>query len=282
MFPNLAHDTLGIKTDLAGAVELAARSGWPGCELPIIQATRLSAERSADDVAAIFARAGVRLGGWGLPINWREPYDQAALAALREQAAVAEQLGCTRARTWVMPGSNDRPFRDNWAYHVAQLRPVAQVLAEHGCRLALEFVGPRTLRASHRYGFVYSLDAMLSLAEAVGPNAGLLLDCYHWYTSAGAPADIRGLRADDVVYVHVNDAPADTPLDEQLDQVRCLPGATGVIDIAGFLQALREIGYEGPVTPEPFDQSLAALTPDEASAKARDSMRAIWRAAGLE
>ena len=34
---------------------------------------------------------------------------------------------------------------------------------------------------------------------------------------------------------------------------------TGVIDIAGFLQALQEIGYDGPVTPEPFKKELADL-----------------------
>jgi sugar phosphate isomerase/epimerase len=276
MFPNLAPGTIGIRTDLAGAVDLAARHGWPGCDLPVAEAARLARERSADEVAAIFASAGVRPGGWGLPLNWREPYDQAALGELAAQAAIAARLGCTRAYTWLMPASNERPFRENFAYHVGQLRPVAEVLAAHGCRLGLEFVGPRTLRAGYRYGFIYSLEGMLGLAAVVGPNVGLLLDAYHWYTSAGAPADIRGLRAEDIVYVHVNDAPAGVAVEEQLDQVRRLPGATGVINIAGFLGALAEIGYDGPVTPEPFDKSLATLPAGQACALARDAMRTIW------
>jgi len=282
MYPNLTPGAIGIKTDLAGAVALAQTYTWPGCDLPVVEAARRAAERSADTVAAIFADADVRPGGWGLPINWREPYDQAALAALDAQAAIAAKLGCTRAYTWLMPASNDRPFRENFAFHVGQLRPVAEVLAAHGCRLGLEFVGPRTMRANYRYGFIYSPEAMLSLAEAIGPNVGLLLDCYHWYTAVGTASGIRGLRADDIVYVHVNDAPADTPVDKQLDQVRRLPGATGVIDIAGFLQALREIGYDGPVTPEPFEQSLATLPADEVCRIARDSMRNIWQIAGFE
>jgi len=246
------------------------------------EAARLAAERSAEAVAALFERTGLRLGGWGLPFNWREPYDKAALDPLDAQAAVAARLGCTRAYTTIIPGSNERPFRENFAFHVAQLRPVAKVLAAHGCRLGLEFVGPRTKRADYRYGFIYSPEATLGLAEAIGPNVGLLLDCYHWYTAMGAPCGIRGLRADDIVYVHVNDAPADTPVEAQLDLVRRLPGATGVIDIAGFLQALREIGYDGPVTPEPFEQSLAALPADEACRIAREAMRNIWQIAGLE
>jgi sugar phosphate isomerase/epimerase len=282
MFPNLSPGAIGIRADLAGTVELAARHGWAGCDLPVGEAARLAAERSAEEVAAIFAQAGVRPGGWGLPINWREPYDQAALATLGEQAAIAAKLGSTRAYTWLMPASNDRPFRENFAFHVDRLRPVAQVLAEHGCRLGLEFIGPRTLRDSHRYGFIYSPEGMLCLAEAIGPNVGLLLDCWHWYTAVGAPSDIRALRAEDIVYVHVNDAPEGVTVEQQLDQVRRLPGATGVIDIAGFLQALREIGYDGPVTPEPFDKQLAALPADESCRAARESMHKIWQVAGLE
>ena len=282
MFPNLTPGAIGIKTDLAGTIALAQTHNWPGCDLPVVEAARLAGERSVDTVAAIFAEADVRPGGWGLPINWREPYDQAALAALDAQAAVAAKLGCTRAYTWLMPASNDRPYRENFAFHVGQLRPVAEVLAAHGCRLGLEFVGQRTMRIDYRYGFICSLDAMLGLAEAIGPNVGLLLDAYHWYSAVGAPCDIRGLRADDIVYVHVNDAPGDTLVEAQLDQVRRLPGTTGVIDIAGFLQALREIGYAGPVTPEPLGESLATLPADQACQIARDSMRQIWQIAGLE
>lgn len=275
MYANLSPGAIGIRTDLTGTLDLAARHGWAGADLPAAAAAQLAAEQSPEHVAALVAASGLRLGGWGLPLNWRVTYDRAALSELDAQAALAARLGCTRVYTWIMPGSNDRPFRENFAYHVAQLRPVAEVLAAHGCRLGLEFIGPRTLRAPLRYGFIYSAEAMLWLAEAVGPNVGLLLDCYHWYTGAGAACDISALRADDIVYVHVNDAPADTALEAQLDQVRCLPAASGVIDIEGFLGALRAIGYAGPVTPEPFDRALAELPADQACARARAAMQAI-------
>ena len=156
------------------------------------------------------------------------------------------------------------------------------MLAEHGCRLGLEFIGPRTMRENLRYGFIYSPEGMLCLAEAIGANVGLLMDAYHWYTAGGNLADIRTLRAEDVVYVHVNDAPAGVAIEAQLDQVRRLPGATGVIDIAGFLRALESIGYDGPVTPEPFRKELAALPSDEARLKAVGAaMDRIFATAGI-
>lgn len=282
MFRNLNLGALGHRAALEDLLALAARGGWQGIDLPIADVERIAAERSPDAVADLLAGSGLRLGGWGLPLDWRRAYDHAALDQLGEQAALAQRLGCARVYTWVMPASDERPFRENFAHHVAQLGPIAHALADQGCRLGLEFIGPRTMRADHRYGFIYSLEGMLALAHAIGADVGLLVDSYHWYASLGAPCDIRALRAEDVVYVHINDAPAGVAVEAQLDQERRLPGATDVIDLPGFLGALHEIGYDGPVTPEPFDRSLADLSPDEASHTAHAHLLRVWRAAGLD
>jgi sugar phosphate isomerase/epimerase len=282
MFRNLSPGAISIRTDLAGAIDLARRHGWQGLDLPVGEALRLATERTPDDVAALFEQAGLRLGGWGLPIDWRADYDRAALATLDQQAALARRLGCTRVYTWLLPASDELPFRENFERHIARLRPIAEVLAAHGCRLGLEFIGPRTMREGRRYGFVYTPEGMLCLAQAIGPNVGLLVDSYHWYTALGTLADLRALRAEDVVYVHVNDAPEGVAVESQLDQVRRLPATTGVIDLAGFMAALREIGYDGPVTPEPFEQRLRELAPDDACRVAHDSMLELWRRAGLD
>jgi sugar phosphate isomerase/epimerase len=281
MFRNLSPGAISIRTDLAGAIDLARRHGWQGLDLPVVEAVQLAAERTPGDVAALFEQAGLRLGGWGLPLDWRTDYDRALLATLEQQAALAQQLGCTRVYTWVPPASDELPFRENFDRHVARLRPIAEVLAAHGCRLGLEFCGPRTLRESRRYGFIYSLEGMLCLAQALGPNVGLLVDSYHLYTALGTLADVRALRAEDVVYVHVNDAPEGVAVEAQLDLVRRLPATSSVIDLAGFMGALSEVGYDGPVTPEPFEQRLKEMTPEEASRTAHDSMLELWRRAGL-
>ena len=112
-------------------------------------------------------------------------------------------------------------------------------LAHEGVHLGLEFIGPKTLRDSQKYPFVHTMAQMLGMAQQIGPNVGLLLDCWHWHTSHGTVDELHNLTAEQVVYVHVNDAPAGVPTDEQVDSVRALPGETGVIDIVGFLQALQ-------------------------------------------
>jgi predicted xylose isomerase-like sugar epimerase len=84
-----------------------------------------------------------------------------------------------------------------------------------------------------------------------------------------------------VVQVHVNDAPSGIAVDQQQDSVRELPGATGVIDIGGFLKSLAAMGYDGPVTPEPFCAALRELPREVLAAKVGASMQRIWQIAGL-
>ena len=117
------------------------------------------------------------------------------------------------------------------------------------------------MREGHRYVFVHTLEEMLELGALIGANVGLLLDSWHWYTSLGTVEEVLALEPRQVVYVHINDAPAGVPVERQQDLLRCLPGATGVEDLPGFLGALRTIGYDGPVVPEPFVPALAEMPP---------------------
>lgn len=276
MFQNLSPGAIGIQLPFAEAIRLAADTGWAGMDVSISEAVALEASQGSGSVAALYQQAGLRPGGWGLPLDWRKAYPLDAITELDTQAKLAGSLGCTRCYTWLLPASDERPFRENFDFHVQQLRPVARVLEEHGCSLGLEFIGPRSMRQNKRYGFIYTMEGMLSLAAAIGPNVGLLVDAWHWYTGLGTLSDLRSLRRDDVVYVHINDAPTGIAVEAQLDQVRCLPGATGVIDLGGFLGALRELGYDGPVTPEPFDKQLATLPPVEASSRTREHLERVW------
>jgi sugar phosphate isomerase/epimerase len=184
--------------------------------------------------------------------------------------------------TWILPFSDELPLEENRRFHIERFTPVAQILADNGCSLGLEFIGPKTLRQGHKHEFIYTMQGMLDMGAEIGPNVGLLLDCWHWYTSGSTVDDLRKLKPEQVVYVHVNDAPSDIAVDEQVDSVRCLPAETGVIDIAAFLQALQSIGYDGPVTPEPFKKELKELPDDEARLKTVGaSMDKIFQQAGL-
>lgn len=219
----------------------------------------------------------MRAGGFSFPLDVAgdEQTYQEGLRALPAIAARAAAVGATRCTRAVRPWSDDRDWNENWRFTVQRLRPVAAILAEHGCRLGLEYVGPATSRRGHRYQFVHTMEAALSLGREIGSGTGLLLDSWHWYTAQETPEDIARLTNDDVVSVHVNDAPAGLRVDEQIDLERLLPGASGVIDIGAFLGALRALNYDGPVIVEPFDKSLEKLDAPERLRLTADALEKV-------
>jgi sugar phosphate isomerase/epimerase len=275
---------LGIQANLPETIALARDHGFEGVEVDIAEVADLVDAHGPEYVRDLFTSTGIRQGQWGLLLDFRrdEATWRQGLGELPRLAGAAQAVGIERTATWIMPCSDELDFKANFEQHLTRLRPIAEILNDHGCRLGLEFVGPRTLRMSKRYQFIHTLDGMLELIQAIGAgNVGLLLDCYHVYTSHGSLDEVRRLTNSDIVVVHVNDAPAGMPVDEQLDLVRTLPGETGVIDIAGFLQALQTIGYDGPVTPEPFSERLHSLSPANAAREAGEAMRRVWELAGL-
>ena len=284
MFTSLDTNAIGFAVPFEEALQLAQVSGFEGLDLPLKQLLPHVQQTSVQEIKNHLQEAKLRPGGWGLPVDFRgdETSYQAGLAELPAYARLAQALGASRCSTWILPFSDERDFATNMKFHAQRLRPIAQILAEHGQRFGLEFVGPKTMRDGHRYEFISTIAGGLELGQHIGTgNTGLLLDSYHWYTSHGSVEEIQKLTNEQVVYVHVNDAPASRDVDEQLDGERLLPGASGVINIAGFLQALDHIGYDGPVVVEPFNAEHRALPPAERVRATHASLAKIWQQAGL-
>ena len=284
MYPSLMADMIGVDLLPDGEVELASRHGFVGIDLRLTRRLgwleQYGVERFANHMAAHKIRAGY---GSMLtrtlsanPEEWSHAMEQ-----LPRVAAVARGLGFTRAGVVVMPFDDGLDPAANRKRHLLRLREAAPILADHGVRLGLEYVSPETRRAGAAFPFVYAMQAMRELIHAAGqPNVGLMLDCFHWHCAGESVDDIRALTADDVVVVHVNDAPSGVALDRLDVRDRALPGSTGVIDLLGFMQALRAIGYEGPVTAEPTHPRWVGLTSEDAAVATGVAVNATVRLAG--
>lgn len=284
MFRSLGPGAIGIQASLAESLELARAADFQGLSINMREVSVLVKEKSGDFVRNLFDEAGLRMGAWNLPINWRAGQGdvEQELEKLRGFARIGQSLGCTRACTWILPFSQDKPFEENLKFHVHRFRSIGEILDQYGCRLGLEFVGPKTLRSGKKYEFISTMGGMLELCDAIGTgNVGLLLDSFHWYTSHGTIDDLKALTADQVVNVHINDAPQGIPIDEQLDNVRCLPGESGVIDLVGFLRCLDAMGYDGPVMPEPFSDTVKGMAPLQAAQTTGRHFLKVWKVAGL-
>jgi sugar phosphate isomerase/epimerase len=287
MFKNLSPGAIGIRTSsVRDAIDLAAKSGFGGIDISIREVAELVASHNLDYVKNLFAQAGVVPGQWGTPVRWQGSEDdwQQDLRDLPALAALAHDLGCLRSATWCPPASDERPFAENLAWHVERFRPIAQILADNGSSFGIEFIGPKTSRSRRKYEFIYTLQGMMDLAHQIGTgNVGLLLDAWHLYTSGGTPTDLDTITAKDVVTVHVNDAPEGLAIEDQIDNDRRLPMETGVIPLPEFMRKLVAMGYDGPVTPEPFSKRINAISdPLEAAKLAAHYMDQLWMAGGVK
>jgi len=278
-FKNLATGHIGVNANQKQALEYAVKYGFEGISPSESEFVNKSATEIGEWVA-LMKEKSIRYGAAGLPVEFRrdEKRFQIELAALPQRARILKQLGVTRVATWLMPGHNELTYLQNFKQHETRLREAAKVLKDNDIRLGLEFVGPRTSRERFRFPFACAQLDMMELVQAIGTgNVGLLLDSWHWYTSHGTIEEMQKLSAQDIVHVHVNDAPAGVEVDQQVDNRRKLPATTGVINIKGFINTLVKIGYDGPVECEPFDQELRKMDQGAILQTTIDSLNRLWK-----
>lgn len=284
MYKTLSPGAIGIRgQSLQDSLSLAKKTGFEGLDFSIQEAAQIAQARDVDAVKALFADAGIKFGAWGAPVDWQGAGWRDDLAVLPKYAELAAELGADRCSTWCPPSSTERALDENFAWHVQRFQPIAETLKPFGIRFGIEFIGPQSLRPADQHDFICDMDGMLELAAAIGTgNVGLLLDAWHLYTSGGAVADLDKISNADIVNVHVNDAPTGLTMATYDDHDRRLPCETGVLPLAAFMQKLSELGYDGPVTPEPFSKRLNALDdPLEAATETAASMARLWQVAGL-
>jgi len=261
---NLSPGPIGLKYDQMQTIEAAARHGFEAVEP---DANYLSARSASEinEIAAKLKSLGLVWGMSGLTVDFRkdEAIFDMGMAKLPQIAKNLSLAGVTRVNTYILPAHPTLPYLANMRQTGARLGSVAKVFADNGLRLGLEYVGPKTLWTSQRFPFLHTMAECKDLiAETKQPNVGFILDSWHWFTAGETVADLKTLTNQQIVGCDLNDAPLNIPVDLQVDSRRELPLATGVIPVAEFLKALAEIGYDGPVRAEPFNQTLRTLPPE--------------------
>jgi sugar phosphate isomerase/epimerase len=272
---DLVCGNIGVKATQREAIDLAQRHGFESVFPDAGELARLS-EADVQQLLADLQARGLVWGASFLAVDFRgdEATFERGLADLPGYARALQRAGVRRTGTWLPPGSDSLTYLRHFEQTARRLRRVALVLRDHGLRLGLEYVGPKTSWSARRYPFLHTLAETRELIAEIGAdNVGLVLDSWHWYHAGDAAADVKALRNEDVVAVDLNDAPAGVPKDQQRDGSRELPGATGVIDVRAFLDALAEIGYDGPVRAEPFNEAVRKLPREQAVAATARAMK---------
>ncbi|OZB95443.1 sugar phosphate isomerase/epimerase family protein [Paenibacillus sp. XY044] len=240
-------------------IQKAAEYGFAAVDLDM---RSIMNEAGVDKIKRTLDTNGIVIGAVDLGVDWRNGSDAFArdLSKLPGYAAAANQLEIPAFTTYILPSTDEKPAL-YMAKVVHRLRDCAKILGSHGIKLALEFVGPLHLRTAWKHPFIWTIDETLELIDAIDlPNVGLLLDCYHCYTTEMGTERWDTLRPEQIVHVHINDA-KDKPIDQLQDNERLYPGE-GVIDVGGFLRSLDRLGYDGVVSQEVLSQEEPDTTVD--------------------
>jgi D-psicose/D-tagatose/L-ribulose 3-epimerase len=226
------------------AAEVASRAGYDLLELPILDPSSLDTEA----VRAAAAEHGLQLAtSLGLSadtdVSSSDTHEVEAGTKLLHQAV---EVSAAAGADWMCgvlasalgkyPGP---PTSEGWRNSVAALSDVAAHASDVGVRLGLEVVN------RYESNLVTTIATGLDYLEAVGSDQMLLhLDTYHALIEEDSLDGAVRLAGDRLGYVHVGQ--------NDRGDLR-----TGTVDLDGFLAALAEVGYGGPVTFEGFSRATA-------------------------
>jgi len=266
---------IGVQANLMQSIAMAAKFGFQAVDPNPKELAALS-DSAMTELLASMRTQNLEFGSCAQSIPVSQPDDRFA-AFIKDLEVTAKTLQRARMRrflTWLNPSDNNLTYAENLKLHTTKIGEAARVLGDSGISLGLEYVAPKTSWSRGKYPFIHTMGGMRELIAAIDRhNVGLLLDIWHWYNAGDTVADILHLQNEDIVAVHMSDAPAGIPVDQQVDSRRALPCSTGVIDTKGFLNALNRIGYDGPAAAEPMSQELRSLPAEEALAQTAAAMR---------
>jgi sugar phosphate isomerase/epimerase len=242
-----------------------------------------------DATRALFAELKIKPTIANLPMARPYPFSgeqagfQQALAQLGDEAAFSSAIGCQKMMV-VLPASSSLPKEEQRKIARDRLAAVSEALQKSNVRLGIEFLGVQQFRTQRPDGppthpFIWNLPEAAALAKDSGPNIGVILDAWHWHHSGSTVDDILAAGKDRIVHIHVSDARAQPP-EEVRDNQRLMPGE-GVINLVGFFQALKKIGYDGGVSPEPLGRVPQEMSPEEGARLALDTTLTVMKKAGV-
>lgn len=276
MYLSLNGSLTGGRPPWPDFARLAARLGFGGVDVNLGAAMR----EGVDATRALFDDIRIKPSNTNLPVNFAgaEEAFQSGMKKLGDAVRFAEAIGCP-CMLGILPPSSSTPKVELHKLLKERLAAIAEVLRQSNLRLSLEFLGPLHFRSRAPFEFIWRMDEALAFAKELGPNAGLTLDVWHWYHAGATKADIVAAGKARIVHVHLSDCPKMAP-EEVRDDHRVLPGE-GVIDLVGFLQTLKRIGYEGGISPEPLGRIPKDMPPEDGAKLGLDTALAVMRKAGV-
>jgi sugar phosphate isomerase/epimerase len=278
MFIALNNTLLNGKVQWPESARLAARVGYGGTDINLAAAMK----EGLDATKALLAETKLRPSFANLPVNVTRGDEDAfkqGMETLEDQVKFAAAIGCSRMMV-VMPPSSQTPKETLRQTLKTRFEAIGAVLSKHSVRCAFEFLGPLEFRQRAPHEFIWQMNEMVDFAKECGPSYGVVLDVWHWYHSGATLQDIRRAGNSRIVLLHLSDAAKQAPEDVR-DNQRLMAGE-GVIDLTGVFKTLKEMGWEGSVSPEPLGRIPKEMSAEDGAKLGLETAQAVMRKAGIE
>ena len=280
---SLMPGTVGINVNASELLDLAIKNKFESI-YPLINDLKKMSTMELTDYLDKMASNSISFDISILPVDFSQTDSvfHDGIKVLKDYCKVMRKIDSVGFCRWIMPTSNNLTYLKNFKIHKERLKECAKIIGDNDMKLGLEFVGPKTLMARDQFSFIRTINELRELISEIDErNVGYQLDTFHLYCANHSIEDLRFLNKDDIIMCQLNDAVNGRTRDEQIDLERNLPGKTGLIDTAPFLNFLQEVGYDRTVSAEPFNKDLNKMNNEEAAKITYDSIKNSFVNAGV-
>jgi 2-keto-myo-inositol isomerase len=269
---NILHNRIAIHTwtldttPLVDALRIAGEAGYNGVELRHADFMRCrKAGISEDAMVKLVRDANIKVAVIGTEsgVLFESGEElKRLLGSLRYVSEKAVALDCDVIM--VSPGQS-APGGITAAKQ--NLKTCAEITAEYGLKLALEF--------NSRHPVINTLAAGMEVINAVNmKNCGLLLDTYHLHCSGGNGATFKDVPVEQIITFQFSDAPPGPPSDTRMPVDRLPPGK-GTAPFVEIFKTLMALSYQGYLSYEAPNPAQWNRPPAEVAREGAELVRAL-------
>jgi xylose isomerase len=250
-----ATDAYGPPVDTLQAIERAASVGdikyldinypFAGDDVTV-ERVRETLQRTGVQAYAITPHLYMREFQMGSFTNPDAAIRRKAIDLGKKAVEIAQHLGAKYVKFWPGQDGFDYPFqadyRQLWDYSVAGVRAVAESAPEMQFAIEYKAKEPRV-----QMFFGSAARTLLAIEDMGVDNVGILLDLGHSLFAKEIPAEVVHLvaRRGKLVSVEINDNWREWDDDMAV-------GSVHIIETLEFLNALRQINWQGPILLDQF------------------------------
>jgi len=232
---------------LTEKIEAAAKAGYDAIELWINEIEKYEQDGGKpEELGALIKSKGLYIpnviGLWDcMPMD--EEAFSASLNATKNRMRLSAAAGSKHVAAIPVPDREDFDLKTGIKRYKELLKIGRE---EYGIIVAFEFVG--FFKGIHRMGQAAGI-----ALDTDDPDACLIMDSFHLYRGGSGFKGIKHLNGTFIADFHINDVPAEPARETLRDKHRIYPG-DGILPLVQLLKDLKDIGYQGPLSLEIFNE----------------------------